>query len=1143
MSARDPSLTAADPQRSAWVAANAGAGKTYTLANRVTRLLLAGTKPEKILCLTYTKAAAAEMQGRLFKQLGEWSMLPDAELAANIARIGAEPGGQDQLRKARRLFAQALETPGGLKILTIHAFCQNVLARFPLEAGVPASFDVLDEQTARELMAAARARVLERATSGDAERAAALGFLVQQTSEFMLSLVLDAALGTDRRKVDRFLEGLAVRGEDPAAAIRRAHDAHPGRGPDEIVTEFCVALSARRDELTGVARWMAGGGKSDRERSEELTAALAMKPGPAMWETFRPIMLGKDGEPRKEPVTKKHSASRPELRAVVDRLQDETVRAETARRAAHCAALTQAALTVVEAVREEYALAKRARAALDYDDLIVRTQVLLERGDAAAWVLFKLDGGIEHVLIDEAQDTSPEQWRIVRALTAEFFAGSGRDAERGAARTVFAVGDEKQSIFSFQGADPSQFSRNRGHFEQAALAAKCAFISEPLTQSRRSLPDILRFVDAVFAPEEARAGLTYGGDPLAHEAFRGGTGLVEVWPTVKPEADDEPDPWYAPVDAMTEESPPAKLARAVAKRIKGWIGRTTLPGHTEPVKARDIMILLPRREPLGTAIIRELKLLDVPVAGADRIALTEQIAVMDLIALGRFALLPDDDYALACVLRSPLCNVSEEELFDLAHNREGERLWQVLERRRDETAAFADAHELLNAMRVRADYIPPYEFYADVLIARGMRLRLLKRLGHEANDAIDEFLSLALGYGKDNTPSLEGFLHWIERGGAEIRRDMERGRDEVRVMTVHGAKGLEADIVILPDTTRDPALVRPQGNLLYTDDGVLYPIVKDEAPPAVQAAKDEVRRLTIEEHRRLLYVALTRARDRLHICGFENTRGVKPDSWYAMARRAAQSIGREVTRDGETILVVGDDTETVAQPAERAAATTVEIPAWARATAPLEHAAPRLIRPSDAAGLEEPAVTSPRNAKRFRRGLLVHALLARLPEVAEEDRRDIALRFLRARGADDADAIATDTIRILNDPLFAPAFGAGSRAEIGLVADLPDLGPGARVNGRIDRLAVTAGEVLIVDFKTNRPPPATEAEVSPVYRAQMALYRAAAARIFPGRRIACALVWTEAPSLMRLSDALLDGETARMAARLRDAIDFAPGRS
>ena len=1133
MTARDPSLIAADPRHSAWVAANAGAGKTYTLANRVTRLLLAETPPGKILCLTYTKAAAAEMQGRLFKQLGEWSMLADDDLAANIAKIGAEPGGAEQLREARRLFAKALETPGGLKILTIHAFCQDVLSRFPLEAGVPASFDVLDDQTGRELMAAARSRVLERAGRGEALRASALAFLLTQTSETTLTAILDAALGTDRRKLDRALEGIALRGESVSAAVRRAHRADAERGPDDIVAAFCAELNADLSTLREIAAWMSQGSKTDRERAAELATALTMKPGPAMWNAVRTLVLTKDGEPRKDPVTKKHSATRQELRERVDRLQSDLLLVEAARRAAHAAMLAEAALTVAEAVRDEYATMKRARGVLDYDDLIVKTRTLLERGDAASWVLYKLDGGIDHVLIDEAQDTSPEQWRIVKALTAEFFAGAGRETRKGATRTIFAVGDEKQSIFSFQGADPAEFDRHRTFFHEAASAAAHDFVAEPLTTSRRSVPQVLQFVDAVFAPEEARKGLTSDSAALHHEAHRAEeSGRVEVWPTEKPQDDDERDPWDTPVDVAPKHGPAARLARQVALAIRSWIGRVTLAGHTMPVKAGDIMILLPRREPFGSAIIRELKQLNVPVAGADRIKLTEQIAVMDLLALGRFTLLPDDDYTLACVLRSPLCTVSEEELFDLSYKREGS-LWRTLQRRKDETPSFGAAHELLSEMFKRADFAPPYEFYAHLLIARGMRMNLLRRLGHEANDAIDEFLSLALAHEADNTPSLEGFLHWVERGGVEIRRDMERGRDEVRVMTVHGAKGLEAGIVVLPDTTGVPSLANDRGNLLYTDDGVLYPMAEKDAPPAVMEAKADAKQRMLEEHRRLLYVALTRARDRLVVCGFENRTGVKEGSWYALAKTAAESIGVALKRGEDTIHVLGDTSGDIADAAVPPAPPQTAIENWMRKPAAPERAAPRLIRPSEASGAEEPAVRSPGDPARFRRGVLIHALLARLPDIAPEKRLALALKYLKARGdAENAEAIADETLRVLNDSVFAAAFAPGSRAEAGLVADLPELGEGARINGRIDRLAVSDDEVLIVDFKTNRPPPATEDALPQIYRTQMALYRAGASKIFPGRRIACALVWTEAPSLMALSDALLDDEIGRIAARL-----------
>jgi ATP-dependent helicase/nuclease subunit A len=638
----------------------------------------------------------------------------------------------------------------------------------------------------------------------------------------------------------------------------------------------------------------------------------------------------------------------------------------------------------------------------------------------------------------------------------------------------------------------------------------------------------------VFAPEEARAGLTFGGGEIRHEAFReGDKGRVELWPTIKPTDDPEEDPYdLAPVDYVSSVSPVAQLARQLAGEIIKTIGRVTLPGHKEPVKAGDIMILLPRREPFGSAIIRELKQRSVAVAGADRILLTDQIAVMDLISLGRFALLPEDDLTLATVLRSPLCSVSEDELLALSHGRGGP-LWRALEARKGETPSFSEAHAFLSEMRGRADYAPPYEFYAHALTARGMRVRLLKRLGHDAMDPIDEFLSLSFAFESANTPSLEGFLHWIERGGAEIKRDMERGRDEVRVMTVHGAKGLEADIVILPDTITLPALTNNRGSMIYTDDGVFYNIVKEEAPGAVAAAKTEATQQMMEEYRRLLYVALTRARDRLIICGFEGKRGMKDDAWYRLAERAAKELGIEVERDGRPIRVFGDADDLVAATPVRAEAKKPkQLDLWLRTPAPKDVPAPRPIRPFDAAGIEEPPTFSPfAENKRFRRGILVHALLAQLPEAAPDRRAALARQFLRAQNieGDEAESLVRETLAVLDDSLFAAAFTPDSRAEVAIVADLGQLG---RVNGRVDRLAITSDSVLIVDYKTNRPPPKTEGEVAPLYRTQVALYRAAAEKIFPGKRVTCGLVWTDGPRLMALSGGLLDAEMAQIAARL-----------
>ncbi len=1124
------SALASDPTLSAWVAANAGAGKTYTLANRVARLLLADAKPEKILCLTFTKAAAAEMQHRLFRQLGEWSMLPDEELTANITEIGAEP---DDLPKARRLFAKALETPGGLKVLTLHAFCQIVLSRFPIEAGVSPGFDVLDDASARALIAETRQIVLERAGAGEAKLREAVARLATETGEARLNDVLNAALGNDRRKMDRFFTGL----KDAALedAIWRGHGVERNADPAQ---DFCSTLRREIETLRAVRDWLGSGSKTDTEAGALLAQILTQDFAPGSFTLFREWLLTRDGGPRRKLATKALADARPDLLAYLTGLQERFCQAEDRQRACRAARLTEAALTIIAAMRQEYAGAKARRSVLDYDDLVMKTRMLLERGNAAQWVLYKLDNGIDHILIDEAQDTSPEQWAIVRKLTEEFFAGHGR--ERTLPRTIFAVGDEKQSIFSFQGADPTQFDINRHYFERLAAHAEQPFVDQPLLTSRRSAPEILQFVDQVFSEAAARAGLTSRDQTITHLAHRReARGGVEFWTALSPPPVVPVDP-YLPVDAEQPGSPVTALAQRVAEQIRDWLDSgVALPGHDRPIAPGDIMILLPRREPFGSEVIRQLKLRRIAVAGADRIALTEQIAVMDLMALGRFVLQQEDDLNLAALLRSPLCALSEDDLFDLCHER-AHTVWQALIARKNQPP-FEAAHIFLSEMLARADYAPPFEFYTHALTALGKKRDLLARLGPESTDAIEEFLSLALTYERVHTPSLEGFIDWLARGNTEIKRDMERGRNEVRVMTVHGAKGLEADIVILPDTTTLPDPPSRKGHLLYGEAGILFPLAESEAPERVRAAKRAEEEETLREHRRLLYVALTRARERLYICGFENRRGVREGSWYALARAAAEALGRPITRHGEKAHAFGHiDNE--AHGAEAVtAAEAMPLPGWMMRPAPSEYVLPRLIRPSDALDMPEQQPHSPLRAgpSRFRRGNVVHALLARLPDVAPDARRALAIKFAAAQGldADGAAALADETLRLFDDPQFAPAFApeaktGGSRAEVAFLAALPELGPGAQVNGRVDRLAVTETDVLILDFKTNSPPPAREDDVSPVYLTQMALYRAAAARIFPNRRIVCGLVWTDGPTLMRLSGAILDRQMAMIRRRL-----------
>jgi ATP-dependent helicase/nuclease subunit A len=773
-----------------------------------------------------------------------------------------------------------------------------------------------------------------------------------------------------------------------------------------------------------------------------------------------------------------------------------------------------------------YARAKAERAVLDYDDLILRARDLLAAPDAAPWVLYKLDGGLDHILVDEAQDTAAEQWAVIAALAAEFFAGSGG---REVTRTVFAVGDPKQSIFGFQGAEPALFEAQRDSFRRQVRQAGQSWEDTPLQTSRRSVPAILGFVDALFARDAARPGVLAPDDVLRHATVRTGVaGFVELWPMIQAEEDEPATPWDAPLDYVGERSPSAILAARIAELVAGWIARREiLEGEGRPISAGDVLILVRRRDAFFQAIVRALKKSRIPVAGVDRLVLAEEIAVMDLVALGRFALLPQDDLTLATVLKGPLFGFSEDALFDLAYDREGKRLWATLQARAEERPEWRETAHALRTILARVDTVGPYDFFAGILSARGGRARILARLGPEAAEPLDEFLAQALAFERMQPPALENFLHWFAAAGAEIKRDPEPARAEVRVMTVHGAKGLQANIVILPDTCGLPnaggiePLVAWSDGDLPTGGLPLWPGAGGRDHPMARDARQALRAAEADEHRRLLYVAATRARDRLYVCGWFNKR--KPTGcWYDLVAETFDDLPG--TTDvalpwGERGQRFAMGVAAAAQaPRDSGPTAAAALPGWARMPAPVEPLPPRPLAPSRPAS--EPPVSSPlTDAQRFRRGRLIHRLLQALPEVAADRRAAVAVRMLAGEAlAEDArDEIVAAALGVLRDPAAAAAFAPGSLAEAPVVGRV-----GSQViAGQVDRLVVGA-EVLVIDYKTNRPPPKRAEDVAPAYLGQMAAYRALLREIYPGRPVRCALLWTEGPRLMPLADRLLD---------------------
>ncbi|MDE0203368.1 MAG: double-strand break repair helicase AddA [Rhodospirillaceae bacterium] len=1124
---------ASDPAASVWVGASAGTGKTKVLTDRVLRLLLGGTAPERILCLTFTRAAAAEMALRITCELADWTVADDETLSDALAVLTGAPPRRSTLDRARRLFAAVLDVPDGLKIQTIHAFCQSLLRRFPLEAGVAPNFEIADERMSAALLSAARARLLSAARQDvDDALAVALATMTAVVGEEGFGALL-ADVSSTR---DRFAAVLERHGGTVGAiaALRARLGVAEDETAESVLAEASDEGDFDRPALTRAARALAGGTVTDQRRAQAIASWLAADQDGrrAGFGAYRRAFLRQDGGLIQRLVTKKLSDAHPNAANALG-LEQERIGAVVERWNAARVAVSSAALIEVAARHLGFYGAEKARhAVLDYSDQIAMSRGLLARAGIAPWVLFKLNGGLDHLLIDEAQDTSPTQWAVIAALAEEFFAGEGA---RAAPRTLFAVGDEKQSIFSFQGADARALATAHRSFRGQAEAADRPWASLPLAESFRSTAAVLAAVDAVFARPAARAGVTAGDVPIRHQVHRAGAGgRVELWPPLAPAEAPPLEPWAPPVAREGDDDPAARLAALIADRVAAWTrepategGDGWLEARGRPIQPGDVLVLVRRRGPFVDHLLRAFKARAVPVAGIDRMVLTEQLAVMDLIALGECCLLRDDDLTLATVLKSPLIELDEDSLFALAHGRGDASLWATLARRRDESPAFAEAHEALVAFRGAADWMAPFEFYSEVLGARGGRAALLGRLGPESGDAIEEFLALALAHGRTHPPSLQGFLHWVQDGRAEIKRDFEQGRDEVRIMTVHGAKGLEAPVVFLPDTMRKPRGRDPlvwleeerEDSGVGTVEGLLFPGRADREDLVTSAARDRARAAQEEEYRRLLYVAMTRAEDRLYVCGWQGRGTLPEDCWYALVRSGMaglKGVQPLATPDGTGLVYAEPQTAPLPSPVEPAPEDEALPPLPPELLVPPaeEPPAPRPLAPSRA--LPEPAPHSPIDAagqSARLRGIAAHKLLEHLPALAPADRPAAAHRLLERHDLDEGEreALAGSMIALIDDPAFAALFAPEALAEAPISAVVGD----KVISGQIDRLLVRKREVTALDYKTGRAPAEDEA-VPEAYRAQMESYRMALSAVFPNRTITCGLLFVDAPRLIWL---------------------------
>ncbi len=1102
---------AANPLKSVWVEASAGTGKTKVLSDRVLRLLLSGVAPSKILCLTYTKAAAVEMSSRIAGRLSRWAVADDETLHKELsALLGNLPDSREAYIKleatARQLFAVLLDTPGGMKIQTIHSFCQEILKRFPLEARISPYFEVMDDRTASEALADIQKKLLQK-IEDEPESAVgqALAFLTRQVSEFKFPQIMET-IAANRNKISKLLSAypdeLALR-----AALAARLEVNPDDSESSLRQRYMAGLN--RTDLKELREAWFKGAATDVKNAEVL-AGLAEREFPAEeFETFQKLFLTKEGKPKAKAGSKGALTACPRLEEIFYREAENLSELESKAAGLRVFASTAAVLSLAEELIGGYNRYKKIHSKMDYEDLIVLTRDLLENKSVADWVLYKLDGGIDHVLIDEAQDTSPNQWAIVKAVTEEFFNGLGA-ADK--VRTVFAVGDRKQSIYSFQGADPREFENMRRYF-----AAKASNFDEvKLEVSFRSTATVLDSVNTVFGDEYAKQGVVLEGEDITHIPFRlGDGGRVELWPLVEPQEGENPDMWRPPVERVPGESTSSRLAKMIAAKIKEQVSRRDiLVSQNRSVRYRDYMILVQRRNSFVEEMVRECKNAGVNVSGVDKIRLLEQIAVQDLVALGQFLLLPTDDLTLATVLKSPLFGLNDDDLFVLCYNRGGASVWTRLCDNPDYRRTYLQLRELLDM----ADYVRPFELYGYVLNKQGGRKKFVERMGLEVEDGLDEFVNLTLAYEQEHIPSLQGFVQWIAGDEVEIKRELEQSEaDAVRIMTVHGSKGLQAPIVILPDTVR-MVNVRKESGLLW-DDLFYYPLSSGDYDKNCNRIKDEEIIRANEEYKRLLYVALTRAEDRLCICGYRKGTAVKDESWYGICKRSLSAIGQT----DETEKVVYETPQELDVAAVQTGVTKeLTRPDFPWLTQPAAEENP-LAKPYTPSRPDEDdndvALVSPigeDGSNRYRRGRIIHKLLQFMPDVHSADKAQIIDEFLRKNAPEltsaQAGRIREEVLTLLNNPQFGSLFGPGSKAEVPVIGEAD----GKIISAQVDRLVVTENKVMIVDFKTNRPAAKTPADVPPVYVKQLRAYRDLLARIYPAKQVQSYILWTDTAQIMQI---------------------------
>ena len=1074
---------ALDINSSVWVSASAGSGKTTVLVNRLLMLLLNDIDVSKILCITFTKTAAAEMKERIYKILSNWTFMTDEEIKSDIKnKLGIE---KPDLKIARTLFAKIIDNVDNLKILTIHSFCQQIIARFPIEAGVYPNFELIEEVKSRELIEEAFNVVI---MDKNIEEYFKTVILTENEDDFFTrisDIVNNRRYLSDNINYDEKLKEI-IGADDEIEYEDKVRNFFEDTNIDNILKLKEVV------EKKGTENQAESYGKA-------ITDFIAFNG--IYFEEYISLFLTKD----------KHSMKKPIKAITSDDFFLKIYEEEAARCKLFLITIenleiykfSKASLHIALAVLQKYKEIKVAKGFLDFDDLLTLTYKLLNNSEYSAWVNYKLDNGIEHLLLDEAQDTSTLQWKIIEKLTEDFFAGDTKSEKN---RTIFIVGDEKQSIFSFQGANPEMFEEEYINYYNLINSAKKTINNVKLDYSYRSLKEILTFVDTIFDGNEDK--ISKLEKQIKHKNVRNGDGFIELWPLVEyvEEDDEEKDLGQIVFDDDNKTKKQALLSKYIAQKIYNLVNSNRAivakDGNKRPIKYGDIMILSKNRNKiLLSFLIAALNKMGIPNSGLDKIDLFDNIIIKDFIFLLTFIIFNDDDLSLANIIKSPIFNLKEKDLFN------------ICDYKNKNNTSMYDALKIC--------YPDSYDFLQDILentskgiygiinyVSDRCRQNFLSRFGNDFNLIMDKFYDFIIDFEKNNSTSLIDFVNFVNNNSNEIKKDIDINDDNcVKIMTAHASKGLQAPIVFLCEATMGTSGNRSK-NLWYKD----VPVYNKKSY-ICDSIKSEINNNDFNEYCRLLYVAATRAENELYICGLVK-KNSKDDNWYTMSKTALEKLKAEasvfdfddklqkITYGKENFL---DNVEKL-ENNNNINGNVIDLKIYQEDKTKIK----KIIAPSQFYNHVDRDTAFEATDKNILMGKAIHKLLEVLPNTKNKDKvADLYLNNMFA-SLENKKFIKNKVFDVLNK--FNDFYGERSKAEVPIIGEVD----GNIVSGRIDRLIEYDDKIVVLDYKNTKKHYRTKDDLPQNYVEQLNLYRSLLEKIYGNKKIFCYILITSYGELVKL---------------------------